>query len=94
VGRGCLTPAPNKKCTPDRLTVCQLPSYSPDYNPIEYLWRNVKKEGTHLKYFPTFDTLISAVDTALAYFKQHLELVKNLFGLYLKEMASPTTQAV
>lgn len=78
----------------DRLTVCQLPSYSPDYNPIEYLWRNVKKEGTHLKYFPTFDALISAVETALAYFKQRLELVKNLFGLYLKEMTSPTAQAV
>jgi transposase len=36
----------------DRLTVFQLPSYSPDYNPIEYLWRNVKKEATHLTYFP------------------------------------------
>jgi len=27
----------------ERLTVFQLPSYSPDYNPIEYLWRNTKK---------------------------------------------------
>jgi len=26
----------------DRLTRYQLPSYSPDFNPIEYLWRNVK----------------------------------------------------
>lgn len=73
----------------NRLTVCQLPSYSPDYNPIEFLWRNVKKFGTHLKYFPTFDALISAVETTLAHFKQHLELVKNLFGLYLNQMASP-----
>lgn len=23
----------------ERMTVFQLPSYSPDYNPIEYLWR-------------------------------------------------------
>ena len=28
----------------DRLTVYQLPSYSPDYNPIEYLWKKVKQE--------------------------------------------------
>lgn len=26
----------------ERLTAYQLPSYSPDYNPIEYRWRNVK----------------------------------------------------
>jgi transposase len=25
----------------DRITAYQLPSYSPDYNPIEYLWKNV-----------------------------------------------------
>jgi transposase len=31
----------------DRLTVFQLPSYSPDYNPIEYLWRKTKKRATH-----------------------------------------------
>jgi len=33
-----------------RLTVFQLPSYSPDDNPIEKLWKKVKKEGTHLQY--------------------------------------------
>ena len=72
----------------DRLTVSQLPSYSPDYNPIEYLWRNVKKEGTHLTYFPSFDLLVNAVEQALTYFKQHAHLVKGLFGLYLKDMTS------
>jgi len=38
----------------DRLTVYDLPSYSPDYNPIEKLWKKVKKDGTHLHYFATF----------------------------------------
>jgi len=32
----------------ERLTKFQLPSYSPDFNPIEYLWKKVKKEATHL----------------------------------------------
>lgn len=45
----------------DRLTIYQLPSYSPDFNPIEHLWRNVKKDATHLKYFPTFDALTEKV---------------------------------
>ena len=41
----------------DRLTRYQLPSYSPDFNPIEYLWRNVKNDATHLKYFADFADL-------------------------------------
>jgi len=39
----------------------RLPSYSPDYNPIEKLWKNTKKEATHCKYFPTFDDLRKSV---------------------------------
>ena len=31
----------------DRLTVCPLPSYAPDDNPIEYLWKKTKKRATH-----------------------------------------------
>jgi transposase len=30
-----------------RLTEYPLPSYSPDYNPIEYLWKKTKKRATH-----------------------------------------------
>lgn len=70
----------------ERLTVFQLPSYSPDYNPIEYLWRDVKKEATHLKYFPTFEHLITAVETTLADFQQRPERIKALFGRYLNLM--------
>jgi transposase len=52
----------------ERLTVFQLPSYSPDYNPIEKLWKKVKKEGTHLHYFPTFEALRDTVEQALLKF--------------------------
>jgi transposase len=34
-----------------RLTIEQLPSYSPDCNPIEHLWKKAKKEATHTKHF-------------------------------------------
>jgi transposase len=43
----------------DRLTVYQLPLYSPDLNPIEYLWKKVKKDATHLRDFPLFADLIA-----------------------------------
>ncbi len=78
----------------DRLFVTQLPSYSPDYNPIEFLWRATKRQATHNRYFPEFDTLIGSVEEALAAFAQQPERVKALFGLYLDQMAQPTAPAV
>ena len=49
----------------DRLTCVDLPPYSPEFNPIEYLWRKLKSNATHLRYFPTFDALIAKVDSKL-----------------------------
>jgi len=46
----------------DQLTVVQLPSYSPDFNPIEHLWHNVRQAATHLKYFAEFAALTEAVE--------------------------------
>ena len=43
-----------------RVTVYQLPSYSPDYNPIEHVWR-YGKAGTHGAYFPAFTDLVTRV---------------------------------
>jgi transposase len=68
-----------------RLSVYQLPSYSPDYNPIEHLWRNVKRDKTHNRYFPTFETLTAAVEEGLSYFVQHAAEVKQLMGTYLDQ---------
>lgn len=71
----------------ERLSVYQLPSYSPDYNPIEHLWRNLKRSRTHNRYFPTFDALCQAVDAGLAHFQTHPAEVIRLMGRYLEEMA-------
>lgn len=49
----------------ERLTVYQLPPYSPEFNPIEYLWRNLKKQATHLRHFKTFADLVEKVDQKL-----------------------------
>ena len=69
-----------------RLRVHQLPAYSPDYNPIEHLWRNVKREKTHNRYFPTFETLMAAVERGLSYFQQHAAEVKQLMATHLDQV--------
>ena len=78
----------------DRLHVTQLPSYSPDYNPIEFLWRATKRQATHNRYFPEFDALIGSVEEALAFFATHPKRVKALFGRYLDEMAESADAAL
>ena len=77
-----------------RLNVAQLPSYSPDYNPIEFLWRALKRRTTHNIYFPKFASLITSVEQALAYFQTQAYYVKSLFTIYLGEMATATDELV
>ncbi len=69
-----------------RLTVTQLPSYSPDYNPIEYLWRATKREATHNHYFPAFADLVASVDKTLATLATRPAYVRSLFTFYLEHM--------
>jgi transposase len=68
-----------------RITMHPLPSYSSDYNPIEYLWKKTKQRGTHNKYFKEFIELTVSVEKALAYFATHADEVLCLFGRYCEE---------
>ena len=75
-----------------RLTVTQLPSYSPDYNPIEFLWRATKRQATHNHYFPDFADLVQSVETTLSELATRPDYVRSLFTLYLKQLDRPLTQ--
>lgn len=66
----------------NRITVYNLPSYSPDYNPIEKLWKKIKEKEIHLHYFPTFGSLKNKVEEALLHFKDLKSEVLSLFGFY------------
>ena len=77
----------------ERITAYPLPSYSPDYNPIEYLWKKTKKRATHNQYFKEFAALTVSVDQALAYFAAHPAMVLGLFGLYCEESGLGLKQA-
>src|SRR5438093_5626738 len=64
-----------------RLEVFQLPTYSPDYNPIEKLWKKIKQHETHLHYFATFEALTDKVEQALLKFAETPEEILALCGL-------------
>ena len=66
----------------DRITVQQLPRYSPEFNPIEFFWRNLKKYATHLRYFPTFEKLVEKVDSKLRYFAELPSAIQAVMGRY------------
>jgi transposase len=72
----------------DRLTRYQLPSYSPDFNPIEYLWRNVKKDATHLKYFADFADLQQKVDKTLQQLATLPDAILGLMGRYCESLGT------
>jgi transposase len=69
-----------------RLTIEQLPAYSPDFNPIEHLWKKVKKEATHLKHFPEFSDLQQEVDRALLHFAQTPNEITVLMARYCEKL--------
>ena len=73
----------------DQLIVYQLPSYSPDYNPIEYLWKKVKTKATHNRYFEEFVKLVQSVEDALKVLATQTDEIKRLMGVYTKQMTEP-----
>lgn len=77
----------------DRLTVSQLPRYSPDFNPIEYLWRKLKKQATHLRYFPTFEALTAKVDTKLQALTDLPNEIIGLMGKYCETLGQESAPA-
>jgi transposase len=72
----------------DRLTIEQLPAYSPDFNPIEHLWKKVKKETTHLKHFPEFTQLQAEVERALIHFAQTPPEITVLMARYCESLGA------
>ena len=77
----------------ERITEHPLPSYSPDYNPLEYVWKTTKQRATYHKYFKECVELMVSVEKALAYFAAHPDTVLGLWGHYCEESGLELKQA-
>ncbi len=65
----------------DRLQLIFLPPYSPDFNPIELLWRDIKKDVNTNEYFQTLDELHAVLYEYLQQFKHPSEKIATLWNL-------------
>ncbi len=65
-----------------RLTIDYLPPYSPDFNPIDGLWKKIKAETTHNVYFPSIEELKHSLMNILRWFRDTPSEVRTLFGFY------------
>lgn len=60
------------------LTLAFLPSYSPELNPIERVWRITRRKVTHNRYFPKIEDLREALANQFAQWSYPNESLKVL----------------
>src|SRR5260370_14841967 len=61
------------------LEVHQLPSYSPELNPTERLWRHTRQTGTHNRYFPDEKELTGTLSRVFGEMQNYPELIRPYF---------------
>jgi transposase len=72
---------------PSNVALIILPPYSPELNPTERIWNQLKKNYFANRYFSTLVEAMDAVDTGLYEMKKHRSKMKSLtFWPWIKEI--------
>jgi transposase len=64
----------------DRLEVCELPTYAPQLNLIELLWKHLRRKVTHNHLFESVAALIAAVEQFFAELDNQPATVLSVIG--------------
>ncbi len=64
---------------PDNIELAFLPPYSPQLNPVEYLWKEIKGKYFSNRVFKNIDGVEEQLMTALTYVNQNENYVKSFF---------------
>ena len=67
---------------PDNLHLMHLPPYSPELNPVELLWREVRAKNFHNIIFNSLDEVENILSVALAHYHKKPNAVKKLADGY------------
>jgi len=65
-----------------RLVLLYLPTYSPWLNPIEMLWRHMRREVTHCELFDTMAALVTAAYEFFARYNHTPDRVLSIIGAH------------
>ncbi len=68
----------------------RLPSYSPQMNPIERLWKVLRRRATHNRLFDTLADLRASVRNSLRYFQTVRSRVRSLLNGKPKKQTTST----
>jgi hypothetical protein len=71
----------------------RLPSYSPQLNPIERLWKVLRRRATHNRLFDTLADLKRSLRANISYFQTMRDRVKTLLLSKRKQKANQTASA-
>jgi len=63
---------------PDNLVLMHLPPYSPELNPVELLWREIRRKYFHNKIFNSLDDVEENLITALADYHKNPNAIMKL----------------
>lgn len=63
---------------PDNISLVPLPPYSPELNPVENFWKEVKKQGFYNRVFGSMTEVEDHLEIRLKYFEDHPDLVQSI----------------
>lgn len=66
-----------------RIELHRLPPYSPEFNPIEGVWKEAKKQTTHNRFFHTTDERDAALTETFERFDSYPNMVAGQIRRYL-----------
>jgi transposase len=65
---------------PDNLKLHLLPPYSPELNPQEHIWDELREKYFHNKVFESMAALEDQLVIGLKYLEQHPKLIQSITG--------------
>jgi transposase len=66
----------------DNLLLMHLPPYSPELNPVELLWREIRRKYFHNKIFNSLDAVEDTLSIALKWYHRNTNAIKQLSNGY------------
>jgi len=65
---------------PANIRLSKLPPYSPEFNPAEHLWKEIREKWFENKVFLSLEAVVDTLELALHTLEKENEKVQNLSG--------------